>query len=40
VVAKEGHRRMRPAGEAPAAQADGFDDQVDNEGDDDNDLKP
>jgi hypothetical protein len=31
VVAKEGHRRVRPAGEAPAAQADGFDDQGDDD---------
>jgi hypothetical protein len=32
---------VRPAGEAPAAQADGFDDQGDDEGDEgDDDLKP
>ena len=42
MVAKEGHRRVRPAGAALAAQADGFDDQADDEGDDegDDDVKP
>jgi hypothetical protein len=44
MVAKEGHRRVRPAGEALATQADGFDDQGsdDGEGDDegDDDLRP
>ena len=41
VVAKEGHRRMRPAGQALATQADGFDDPNPERGDDDNDdLKP
>ena len=38
VVAKKGHRRMRPAGQA---QADGFDDQnPEGGGDDNDDLKP
>jgi len=46
MVAKEGRRRVRPAGEALATQADGFDDQGDDEGDDDdngndnNDVRP
>ena len=42
MVAKEGHRRVRPSGAALAAQADGFDDQADDEGDDegDDDVKP
>ena len=41
VVAKEGHRRMRPAGQALATQADSFDDPNPEGGDDDNDdLKP
>jgi hypothetical protein len=46
MVAKEGHRRVRPAGEALATQADGFDDpnpeggEYDNNGNDNNDLKP
>jgi hypothetical protein len=41
MVAKEGHRRVRPAGEALATQADGFDDPNPEVGEDDNnDLKP
>lgn len=51
MVAKEGHRRVRPAGAALATQADGFDDpdpeggEYDNNGNDNNDnnnndLKP
>lgn len=46
MVAKEGHRRVRPASEALATQADGFDDpnpeggKDDNNGNDNNDLKP
>jgi hypothetical protein len=46
MVAKEGHRRVRPAGEALATQADGFDDpnpeggEYDNNGNDNNDLRP
>ena len=37
VVAKEGHRRVRPAGEAPAAQEQDFDEGDD---DDNDDLRP
>ena len=41
MVAKEGHRRVRPAGEALATLADGFDDPNPEGGDDDNDdLRP
>ena len=44
VVAKEGHRRVRPASEALATQADGSDDPNpegdDNNDNDNNDLKP
>ena len=45
VVAKDGQRRVRPAGQALAAQADGFDDHSDEKGDDDGEgegdaLKP
>jgi hypothetical protein len=41
MVAKEGHRRVRPAGEALATQADGFDDPNPEVGEDgNNDLKP
>jgi hypothetical protein len=47
MVAKEGHRRVRPAGEALATQTDGFDDQGDddgegddNNGNDNNDVMP
>lgn len=46
MVAKEGRRRVRPAGAALATQADGFDDpnpegdEYDNNGNDNNDLKP
>ena len=45
MVAKDGQRRVRPAGEALPTQADGFDDHSDekgdNEGDDDNnDVRP
>ena len=46
MVAKEGHRRVRPAGEALATQADGINDpnpeggKDDNNGNDNNDLKP
>ena len=37
MVAKEGHRRVRPAGEALATPAGGFDDPNPEGGDDDND---
>jgi hypothetical protein len=46
MVAKEGHRRVRPASEALATLADGFDDpnpeggEYDNNGNDNNDLRP
>jgi len=46
MVAKEGHRRVRPAGEALPTQADGINDpnpeggKDDNNGNDNNDLKP
>jgi len=45
VVAKNGQRRVHPAGEALAAQADGFDDHSDEKGDDEgdddnNDVRP
>jgi hypothetical protein len=40
MVAKEGHRRVRPAGQALATQADGFDDPNPEGGDDNNDLRP
>ena len=47
MVAKEGRRRVRPAGELMATQTDGFDDQGDddgegddNNGNDNNDLRP
>ena len=41
MVATEGHRRVRPAGEALATLADGFDDPNPEGGDDDNDdLRP
>jgi hypothetical protein len=40
MVAKEGQRRVRPAGQALAMQADGFEDPNPEGGDDDDDLKP
>jgi hypothetical protein len=40
MVAKEGQRRVRPAGQALATQADGFEDPNPEGGDDDDDLKP
>jgi len=42
MVAKEGHRRVRPAGQALATQADGFEDPnpEGDEDDDNNDLRP
>ncbi len=41
MVAKEGRRRVRPAGELMATQADGFDDPNSEGGDNDNDdLRP
>ena len=40
VVAKEGHRRVRPAGEAPSAQDQGFDDDGDDDDKDNDDLRP